>query len=71
MSMIEEGVVEEKGGGGGGGRGRDGIKLSERRGLMLTKTAEEYINALFYPAMAIQHQLSPIHRVDNLECLFV
>merc|ERR1711872_1191275 len=21
--------------------------------------------------MAIQHQLSPIHRVDNLECLFV
>jgi len=27
--MIEEGVVEEKGGG-GGGRGRDGIKLSER-----------------------------------------
>jgi len=62
MSMIEDEVVKEKGGGGGG---RDGIKFSERRGLKLTMTAEED------PAMAIQHLLSPIHRVDNLECLCV
>jgi len=50
--MIEEGVVEEKGGGGGG---RDGIKLSERRGLKLTMTAEEYLSGFGDTASTLSH----------------
>jgi len=52
MSMIEEGVVEEKGGGGGG---RDGIKLSERRGLKLTMNAEEYLSGYGDTASTLSH----------------
>jgi len=51
--MIEEGVVEEKSG--GGGRGRDGIKLSERRGLKLTMNAEEYLSGYGDTASTLSH----------------